>query len=69
MRIPASEVNKLGPDKEQALNQTRIGGGGIIQLTIEILRQLGVGVPKLRRFLGHHLELVRDLGKLATRHH
>jgi hypothetical protein len=38
----------------------------MIRLTIKILRQLDVGVPKLLRLLGYHLELVRNLGELAV---
>jgi hypothetical protein len=32
---------------------------GVIRLTLKILRQLGIGVPKPRRLLSYHLELVR----------
>jgi hypothetical protein len=35
-------------------------------LTIKILQQLRICVAQLRRLLGDHLELVRDLGRLAT---
>jgi hypothetical protein len=63
-RAPTTMVNKSGPGKEQASNQKRTGG--IIRLTVEILRQLGVGVLKLRRLLGHPLELVCNLGKLTA---
>jgi hypothetical protein len=38
----------------------------MIRLTVNILRQLGVGVPKLRLLLSYHLELVRNLGELTV---
>jgi hypothetical protein len=36
-------------------------------LTLEILRQFGVGALKPRRFLGHHLKPVRGLEKVTAR--
>jgi hypothetical protein len=54
---PRQEAN-AEPDKNR----------GIVRLTLEILRQLGIGVPKPRRFLGYRLKLVSDFGKLTARH-
>jgi hypothetical protein len=42
---------------------------GILQFTVKVLRQLGVGVMKPRHFLDCHLKLARDLGKLAACRH
>jgi hypothetical protein len=46
--------------------QNRRGEEGTMPLTIKILQQLRICVAQLRRLLGDHLELVRDLGRLAT---
>jgi hypothetical protein len=36
------------------------------QLAPKILQQLGVALAQMRRLLGDHLELVRDLKELAA---
>jgi hypothetical protein len=62
--IKTKEENQ-GPTRSK--RKTRQGEEGIVQLTVKILRQLGIGVTKSRRLLGGHLELVGDLGELAAR--
>jgi hypothetical protein len=54
---------------QQGANTELDKNRGIVPLTLEILRQLGIGVSKPRRFLGCHLELVRGLGKLVAHRH
>jgi hypothetical protein len=65
-RNPATKNIESSPDMKQVSNQSR--AGGIIQLAVKVLQQLGVRVLKSRHFLGCHLKLVRDLGELATCH-
>jgi hypothetical protein len=57
---PCNQGHQVKPRQEAnaELDKNR----GIVRLTLEILRHLGVGVPKPRRFLGCHLKLVSDLG-------
>jgi hypothetical protein len=64
MRAPATTTDKSGLTR----SKRKVGQGeeGATQLTVKILRQLGVGIAKLHRLLGCHLELVGDLGELAA---
>jgi hypothetical protein len=70
--IPARIMRALRPrptsqnatkSKQRAKQRKKV----TTRLTVKVLRQLGIVVPQLRRFLGDHLELVRNLGELAAR--
>jgi hypothetical protein len=56
----------MNPSPIRSKQKTRRGEEGTMPLTIKILRQLRICVAQPRLLLGDHLELVCDLGKLAT---